>query len=150
MAIAATNKTQDTRASVTLEIRAGLVTKRRHLLEQAKKEMVASTEGRDDIRDEGDQAAATHDSYLHAKLLEALQRQVKAIDNALRSMDDGTYGECDECGEEILIGRLRVMPFAVKCTECQESRETMSKIESASFKNPGWVEKTDDKWQAEG
>jgi DnaK suppressor protein len=45
------------------------------------------------------------------------------IDAALRRIGEGTYGECFECGEAISEARLRALPFAVRCRDCEEARE---------------------------
>jgi hypothetical protein len=51
------------------------------------------------------------------------------IDAALRRLEDGSYGDCFECGEEISEARLRALPFAVRCKECEEARETAEQRE---------------------
>jgi DnaK suppressor protein len=51
------------------------------------------------------------------------------VDAALRRLDDGTYGDCYECGEEIAEARLRALPFAVRCKDCEEARETAERRE---------------------
>ena len=48
---------------------------------------------------------------------------VKQIDQALERLKEGTYGICEDCGGEISSGRLKVMPFAIRCTHCQERWE---------------------------
>jgi RNA polymerase-binding transcription factor DksA len=35
------------------------------------------------------------------------------------------YGDCSECGEEIVEARLRALPFAVRCKDCEEAHETV-------------------------
>ena len=42
------------------------------------------------------------------------------IKQALRQMDNGSYGICESCGEEIGAERLKVMPFATRCIHCAE------------------------------
>ena len=42
------------------------------------------------------------------------------IDDALRAIDDGTYGKCKSCGKEIDRGRLEFLPYAVNCIKCQD------------------------------
>lgn len=44
--------------------------------------------------------------------------RLKAIEAALRRMDEDDYGWCDGCGEEIPVGRLNLDPCAVRCVEC--------------------------------
>jgi len=45
------------------------------------------------------------------------------IDAALRRLDEGSYGQCFECGDEIGETRLRAVPFAVRCKDCEAIRE---------------------------
>ena len=45
------------------------------------------------------------------------------IDEALGQLDAGEYGLCVECDEEISERRLRALPFAVRCTACEERRK---------------------------
>ena len=45
------------------------------------------------------------------------------IEEALRRLDESTFGYCFECGEEISERRLRALPFAVRCKDCEEARE---------------------------
>lgn len=53
-----------------------------------------------------------------------LQRDlIKKIDRALKLIDDGDYGICEECGDPIGEKRLRIVPFALYCRDCQESME---------------------------
>ena len=51
---------------------------------------------------------------------------------ALRRLEDGSYGDCFECGDEISEARLRALPFAVRCKECEEARETAEQRERLS------------------
>ena len=48
------------------------------------------------------------------------------IDAALRRVDDGSYGECLECGEPIAHGRLQADPTATHCLTCAEAAERRS------------------------
>jgi DnaK suppressor protein len=50
---------------------------------------------------------------------------LKKIDAALRRLGEGAYGDCFECGNEIAPARLRALPFAARCKNCEETRETV-------------------------
>lgn len=56
-------------------------------------------------------------------LLQLKAETLQRIDEALERHADGTYGLCFECGDEISERRLRALPFAVRCRECEEERE---------------------------
>jgi DnaK suppressor protein len=59
------------------------------------------------------------------------------VDAALRRLEDGTYGDCFECGEEIAEARLRALPFAVRCKDCEEARETAERRERVAAQKRG-------------
>ena len=45
------------------------------------------------------------------------------INEAVRLIDEGAYGYCAECDEAIALARLRALPFAIRCKDCEEARE---------------------------
>lgn len=51
---------------------------------------------------------------------------LKQIDRTLERLREGNRGICEDCGDAINAGRLKVMPFATRCTGCQERWETSS------------------------
>lgn len=55
---------------------------------------------------------------LHARNLLA------QIDDALRRLDEGTYGECVTCGRRIELERLEALPYTTQCMECRRREET--------------------------
>jgi DnaK suppressor protein len=56
-------------------------------------------------------------------LIQMKSETLHKIEEALARLDAKTYGNCFECGEEISERRLRALPFAVRCKDCEESRE---------------------------
>jgi DnaK suppressor protein len=50
-------------------------------------------------------------------------RTLRRIDEALRDLDERRYGVCVDCGRAIDPARLRVLPFAARCRDCQAARE---------------------------
>jgi DnaK suppressor protein len=61
-------------------------------------------------------------------LLEARTQQRIQLDEALRRLDEGTYGICEDCETPISPGRLRALPFARRCVACQEQFELFETI----------------------
>jgi DnaK suppressor protein len=61
-------------------------------------------------------------------LLEARTRQRNQLDEALRRLDEGTYGICEDCEVPIAPARLRAMPFARRCVKCQEQVELFEQV----------------------
>ncbi len=72
-----------------------------------------------------DQASSERDRELGLLLNDREREKLRNIDEALLRIAEGEYGICEECGCEIPIGRLRVMPFAHCCVKCKEDLEKM-------------------------
>ncbi|MBI3811290.1 MAG: TraR/DksA C4-type zinc finger protein [Nitrospirae bacterium] len=83
----------------------------------------------DHVLDSGDQATLDIAEELDLSLLEMRNKTLKAINDALQRLREGTYGICEECGGEIPEKRLMVMPFTPFCVACQGKQETFEKIE---------------------
>src|SRR5262245_36828185 len=64
-------------------------------------------------------------------LIQTKVETLNSIDRALRRLEEGTYGRCYECGSDIAAPRLRAIPFAVRCKDCEEERE-MAKAAASS------------------
>jgi DnaK suppressor protein len=56
-------------------------------------------------------------------LIQMKAETLHKISEALARLDEGTFGYCFECGDEISERRLRALPFAVRCKDCEEARE---------------------------
>jgi DnaK suppressor protein len=76
-----------------------------------------------EVGDFYDAADIEKNSQMMHKLGEREQVKLKAIDLALMKIDDGDYGECEECGETINKKRLKILPFARYCVRCQSELE---------------------------
>ena len=57
-------------------------------------------------------------------LMEMESETLRQIDEAIQRLDEGTYGVCSECDEKISEARLKALPFATACRDCQAQRET--------------------------
>ena len=56
-------------------------------------------------------------------LIQMKSETAKKINDALLRLEEGTYGLCFECGEQIAQPRLRALPFALRCKDCEETIE---------------------------
>jgi DnaK suppressor protein len=72
--------------------------------------------------DEMDVARSTADVETHASLIERSEDRLRLIEQALARVENGTYGTCAECGENIPTERLKALPFALLCVDCQQKR----------------------------
>lgn len=55
------------------------------------------------------------------------RKELEEMDRALARLEEGTYGECERCGAEIDEERLKVMPLAALCVDCQKASEGTEK-----------------------
>ncbi len=76
-----------------------------------------------DIGDVIDQAGDERDRELSLLLSGRDKEKLLAINEALEKLREGTYGICEECGEKIGPGRIKVMPLAKFCVSCQAKLE---------------------------
>jgi RNA polymerase-binding transcription factor len=53
------------------------------------------------------------------------RRQLEQVEAALQRLDEGAYGKCANCGAPIAPSRLKVLPVALLCIQCQERQETL-------------------------
>ncbi|MBN2378786.1 TraR/DksA C4-type zinc finger protein [candidate division WOR-3 bacterium] len=70
-----------------------------------------------------DQSGETFRRELQASLTSEQIRTLRAIDEALKRIYEGTYGKCTKCGEKISKERLDYIPYARHCISCQRSFE---------------------------
>ena len=71
----------------------------------------------------GDRPGLSPDDEMGFAVADRRAGMLAQIELALKKMDEGTYGRCESCEEEIKAARLRAQPFAVRCTRCQEAWE---------------------------
>ena len=77
-------------------------------------------------KDEVDQANADIEQNIHMQLKNRETFTLQKVNHALRKIDEGTYGECESCGEQIEIRRLQARPTANLCIACKEEEEKQS------------------------
>lgn len=73
--------------------------------------------------DPADRATAETDRAFTLRLRDRERRLIKKIQEALERIDDGTFGICDECGEDISIPRLKARPVTTLCIHCKSRQE---------------------------
>jgi DnaK suppressor protein len=76
----------------------------------------------------GDQASAEIDRNFMLRLKGRERKLLKKIDEILEKIENGTYGICDACGEEINIKRLEARPVTTLCIDCKTEQEEEEKL----------------------
>jgi len=109
------------------EMKKLLLEMRGKLIDGLKDQMQKETDHKDvEIGDDYDFANKERDRELSLLLSSRDRGKLTQIDNSLKRIEDGTYGICEECEEQISLARLKVMPFARLCVSCQEEEERRS------------------------
>ena len=104
------------------------------MLEERRRELLSEVQGkiRDvraegskerDVLDQGESSEVDIQDDIEFALIQMKSETLNKINDALMRLEQGDYGNCFECGEEIAEKRLRALPFAVRCKDCEEARE---------------------------
>jgi DnaK suppressor protein len=108
------------------ELKKILEDRRREILSEVQEKMRdvradgANGEG---VLDAAETSEADIQDEIELALIQMKSETLQKIEEALTRLDEQTYGYCFECGDEISERRLRALPFAVRCKDCEEARE---------------------------
>ncbi len=80
-----------------------------------------------DVGDEAERASRESDNILELKTRDRYRKLLRKIEEALKRVEEGAYGYCEETGEEIGLGRLEARPIATLTVDAQERREMFQK-----------------------
>jgi DnaK suppressor protein len=116
-----------TREAELQQMRAILLTRRQKLLVEAEASMNLMPD-ETTYPDMGDQASAEIDRTFLLKLRSREQKLLKKIDSAIELIDEGEYGICEACGEEIDFKRLVARPVTTMCIDCKTEQEEEEKL----------------------
>ena len=83
------------------------------------------------VLDAAESSEADIQDEIEFALIQMKAETLNKIEEALRRLEEGTFGYCFECGEEISERRLRALPFAVRCKDCEEAPEVAEERERA-------------------
>jgi DnaK suppressor protein len=75
-----------------------------------------------------DQASSDRDRGMMERMRHRESRLIQKIEEALARIEDGTYGICEGCGEEIELARLKARPVATYCIECKTAQEKLERV----------------------
>lgn len=75
------------------------------------------------VGDEIDAASDAAHGEISWHLIEAESRELASVENALERLRSGEYGRCEECNQPIPVARLKALPYATLCIQCQREAE---------------------------
>ena len=137
----ANKQAQKTTAGPTMS--RGRYAELKQMLDDRRREIQAEVQGKmRGVREEGswggklnevldavESSEADIQEELEFALIQMKSETLNKVNDALIRLEQGDYGYCFECGEEIAQKRLRALPFAVRCKDCEEARENAEQRE---------------------
>ncbi|MGH9383684.1 MAG: TraR/DksA family transcriptional regulator [Vicinamibacterales bacterium] len=113
----------------------------KRMLEERQRELLTEVQGKirdvrlegsdkpHEVLDQGETSEVDIQEDIEFALIQMKAETLNKINEALSRLEEGNYGFCFECGEEIAEARLRALPFAVRCKDCEEARENAQQRE---------------------
>ena len=101
--------------------------RRSGLLEGAGETVHRMTAGKENFPEPVDRAALESDRNATLRIRDRERKLIAKIEEALERIEDGTFGICEECGEEIGADRLRARPVTTRCIDCKNEQERQEK-----------------------
>lgn len=98
------------------------------LLAEANKTVSDMTDQRDNFPDPTDRASLESDRNFELRIRDRERRLISKIRDTLDRIDNGTFGICDACGEEISEKRLKARPVTTLCIDCKKKQENSEKL----------------------
>jgi len=112
------------------------------ILEDRRREILSEVQGKirgvraetnqtkmNEVFDAGESSEADIQEDIEFALIQMKSETLNKVNDALIRLEQGIYGNCFECGEEIAEKRLRALPFAVRCKDCEEAKEVAEQRE---------------------
>jgi DnaK suppressor protein len=97
------------------------------LLSHADNTVSGMTAPKENFPDPADRASLEADRNFMLRIRDRENKLIKKIKKALERIDDGTFGVCEKCGEDISASRLKARPVTTLCIDCKTKEEAFEK-----------------------
>ena len=98
------------------------------LLSQANETVSGMTSHKENLPDPSDRATLESDRNFTLRIRDRERKLIVKIKEALERIEQGTYGICEDCGEEISTERLKARPVTTLCIDCKKTQETEERV----------------------
>ena len=98
------------------------------LLDEATKTVSGMTDHGQTFPDPTDRATLESERNFTLRIRDRERRLISKIKGALNRLDQGTFGICEECGEDISDKRLKARPVTTRCIKCKKEQENEEKL----------------------
>jgi len=99
------------------------------LLEDAGKTVSEMTVTKENFPDPNDRASLEADRNFELRIRDRERKLIAKMQEAIRRIDDGTFGVCDDCGGPISEKRLLARPVTTQCINCKTKQEKIEKLQ---------------------
>ena len=99
----------------------------KELLSQADDTVSGMTAPKENFPDPTDRASLEADRNFMLRIRDRESKLIKKIKKALERIEEGTFGICEGCGEDISIKRLKARPVTTQCIDCKTKEEALEK-----------------------
>ena len=93
------------------------------ILQKGQETIEDMTESGETYADPADRATAESDRAFTLRLRDRERKLIKKIQKAIQRIDDGDFGICHACGEDISVPRLKARPVTTLCISCKSKQE---------------------------
>lgn len=107
--------------------RTQLLVKKQEIMTDAGKTLTEMTDQTTNVPDPNDRATLESGRSFELRIRDRERKLLSKIDEAIARIDDGSYGICEDCGEEIGQKRLEARPVTTLCIDCKTLQETREK-----------------------
>lgn len=109
------------------QFRTQLLEKKEEILKEVGKTLSEMTDQTSNVPDPNDRATIESGRSFELRIRDRERKLLSKIDEAIARIDDGSYGICEDCDEEIGLKRLEARPVTTLCIDCKTIQETKEK-----------------------
>lgn len=102
---------------------------------KAQDTLMEVSDAQDKLSDRVDRASFASDVGFALKIRDRQTKLIGKITEALGRLEEGTFGICEACGEEIPLKRLMARPVTTLCIECKKEQEAEERTRAANFQS---------------
>jgi len=111
--------------------RADLINRLEELYAEAERTVTGMTDSKESFPDPADRATLESDRNFMLRIRDRERKLINKIREALQRIEDGSFGICDSCGDDIDIDRLKARPVTTLCIECKRKEEAQERAKEA-------------------
>jgi len=98
------------------------------LLDEANKTVSGMSDHKENLPDPSDRATLESDRNFTLRIRDRERKLIGKIKDALERIENGNYGICEVCGEDISEARLKARPVTTLCIDCKKQQESEEKV----------------------